>query len=535
MNNLIDLNSIDAAPAKVSPANNDWIQLNDLKNGNYSFGFWNIKIKNYANGQQVLEFNGICKTNTFDILQSYGFCKRYREDGTFLLIRDIDNTLTKQTPSQIKDFVITLVDGLPEDIDICGFKIRSIKLKEEFLREHRVLFSDDALSPLRNHTKKLLNDTSDTMFFPFKNGVAKVTKKGVAVVPYSDLKDVCIWENHIIKRDFVITDRASMFEDFIRNISNNDDSRINAVKAAIGYLLHRYYSSTCTKAVILYDERLTDSDSAHGGSGKGILAKAIAQLRELVTINGKRFDPTERFNLQNVTESTEAILLDDVLPNFDFEFFNSILTDGYEFEQKNKTTIRIPFEDSPKLIISSNQIIRTKKGETASRRQFIIEVNDYYSAKLATTQTPIIDEHGCEFFRGWNDGQWCEFDNFMLNCCGLFLNNGLPVNINKNVEQNRLLQTTCQEFMQWMDEQKFSTNTEYSFSEYFTDFKLTAFGEVSLFGTKTFNNWMKLHAETKGFNYKSFRYNKITYFRIEDLNSKENENTSIKQIDILPF
>ena len=179
--------------------------------------------------------------------------------------------------------------------------------------------------------------------------------------------------------------------------------------------------------------------------------------------------------------------------------------------------------------------MKNKKGETATRRQFIIEVNDFYSAMLATTQTPIIDVHGCEFFRGWNDGQWCEFDNFMLNCCGLYLECGLPINENKNVQQNRLLQTTCPDFIQWMDEQKFSVNTEYSFSEYFTDFKLVVFGEVSLFGTKTFSNWLKLYAETHKYSFKTFRYNKITYFKFGDFNSKGDADAANNTQDEMPF
>ena len=512
MSELIDLNKITMEKPEVKDF--DWLQLHDLKNGNYSFGFWNVSIQTYTNGQQVLKYGGVCKTNTFEILENNGFCKRYREDGSFLLIREIDNILTKVTPAQIKDFVLDMLDSLPEELEICGFKLQKKNFVEVFLREHCSLFSENnSLSPLRNHTKKLLNDTPTTMYFPFKNGVAKVTKESVELLPYSDLKNLCIWENHIIQRDFSITKDKSMFEDFVYNVSSNDPIKIHAIKTAIGYLLHRYYTSTCTKAVVLYDEKITDRDSAHGGTGKGIVASSISQLREVAIINGKRFDTKERFALQKVSESTEVVFLDDILPEFDFEYFNSILTDGWEFEQKNKTTIRIPFEDSPKLIISANQIMKTKKGETATRRQFIIEISDFYSNMLSSTQTPIVDVHGCEFFRGWNDNQWCAFDNFMLNSCRIFLESGLPINEPKNVAYNRLLQATNEEFLSWMTEKDFQRNTNYPFSEFFEEFKSLTFGDHSLFSTKTFSNWLKLYAETGGNTYKSLRYNKIVYFQ----------------------
>ncbi|MDO9152308.1 MAG: hypothetical protein Q7U47_01105 [Paludibacter sp.] len=513
MSSLIDLNSVAPIQTPAQEQNFDWLKLHDLKNGNYSFGFWNVSIQTHTGGQQSLKFGGVCKTNTFEILENFGFCKRYREDGSFLLIRNIDNILTKVAPVEIKDFALDMINGLPEEVEICGFKIKKNNLVEVFLREHNILFGENSLSPLKNHTKKLLADTPTTMFFPYKNGVAKVTKQGLELIPYSNLRNLCIWENHIIKRHFSITDVKSMFENFIQNVSSQDPSRIHAIKTAIGYLLHRYYTSTCTKAVVFYDEAVTDNDTAHGGTGKGIVANAISQLRETAVINGKRFDTRERFALQKVNESTEVVFLDDILPDFDFEYFNSILTDGWEVEHKNKTTIRIPFEDSPKLIISSNHIMKTKKGETASRRQFIIEISDFYSTMLTTTQTPIVDVHGCEFFRGWDAQQWNEFDNFMLTSCSLFLKKGLPVNETKNVVYNRLLQATSNDFCEWVESKNFLSETYYHSGQFYMEFKNIAVGENGLFSQNKFTAFLKLYAETNGRTYKSERYNAVAHFR----------------------
>jgi hypothetical protein len=515
MKELIDLNTITETRNQSQIQNSDWLQLQDLKQANYSYGFWNLQIKSYNNGQQVIELKGVCKTNIFSILENYGFFKIYREDGSFILIRDVNNILKKVAPAQIKDFALEMVYGMPEEVEISGFKIQKEKFVEVFLREHHVLFGENTLSPLKTHTKKLLSDSKNEMFFPFQNGVAKVTKKGFSLIPYSGLKDLCIWGNHIIKSELNVTNEKSMFEDFINNIAAHDPDRIHSVKAAIGYLLHRYYSSTCTKAVVLYDQKITDRESAHGGTGKGVLVNALAHCRETVFINGKRFDTKERFALQKVNESSQIVFLDDILPDFDFEYFNSILTDGWEVEQKNKTTLRIPFEDSPKLVISSNQIMRTKKGETAERRQFIIEVSDFYSQKLADTQTPLIDVHGVEFFRGWDEDEWSRFYCFMLSCCSFYLQNKLPINKTENVANNRFLQETSQDFIDWLKEKDFLLNTDYPFNENFVEFKSLAFGEQSLFGMGTFSRWLKLFSERSGFHYKSVRYNKITYFKFE--------------------
>ncbi len=495
----------------------EWMTLTDLKNGRYSFGFWNVIIKNSANGQQYLQHDGICKTNTFEILQQAGYCKRYRKDGSFLLIRVIDNILERVTPAQIKDYSLEMIDTLPDEVEVCGFKLQKKILKEKFLNEHAKLFMHESLTPLKNHTAKMMTDSKTTMFFPFRNGIAKVTTKKIELVDYSELKDVCIWKEHIIQRDFQLIDSRSMFEDFIENVSSLDEGRIFAMRVAMGYIMHRFYTPVSTKAIILYDEKIADRDSAFGRSGKGIFSQAIEQLRELTPINGKAFDPKNRFALQRVTESTEVVFLDDILSDFDFEYFNSILTDGWEFEHKNKTTIRIPVDESPKLVISANQIMKTKKGETASGRQFILEFSDFYSSMLATTQTPIVDVHGCEFFREWDDQQWQSFDNYMLESCRIYLEKGLPVNKTKNVAYNRLLQATSPDFVEWIDEKKFQTDEHYLFGRHYQEFKDLASGEQSTFGSKTFGNWLKLTAESLQLEYKTFRFNDLTYFKFQQI------------------
>jgi hypothetical protein len=494
--------------------NCEWFKTTITGAGTFSAGFWNFSIKLKAD-MTILIYEGVCRTNIFEILEMYGFCKIYRHDGSYIFVREIDNILRLVTSAQIKDFCIDLINDLPNEISVEDFKIQSIKLKEIFLREQHILFGEKVLSPLRTHTKEMLRDNEFEMYFPYLNGVVKVTKQNIEIVPYSSLKDVCIWENHIIQRAFNFSTTRSMFDDFLSNIMGNNTDRIHSVKCAIGYLLHRYYSAKCTKAVVLYDEQMADANSAHGGTGKGMVANAISKLRETATINGKRFDTTERFALQNVCESTQIVFLDDILPTLDFEYFNSILTDGWEFEQKNKTTIRIPFENSPKLLVSSNQIMRTKKGETASRRQFIVEVAPFYSMMLERTQTPVVDVHGCEFFGGWNTEQWNEFDTLMLQCAQMYLVNGLPVNEVINVKNNRLLQQTSNEFIEWLDDKDFHTKKLYNSTENYNEFKNLYVGEYGKFSQNQFVKWLKLYADTYKLEYKTTRYNNATHFSFE--------------------
>ena len=509
MNKLIDLNNIDNQTYKITE---DWLEIKDLGSNSYHFGFWCVKLCSSANGQEYLKYEGVSKIGLLSVLEHYGYYKRYRSNNTHIFVHSNKNILKLVTPTQMKDFALDLIKSLPEKVDVLGFKIQSEKLKEIFLREHNVLFGENALSPLQTHKANFLSDDKDTMYFPFKNTVVKVTASGTKLIEYEHLEKLCIWEDHIIKRTFTLASTKTMFEDYISNISNANPKRINAFRVAIGYCLHRHYSPVSTKAILLYDEQQTDANSAHGGTGKGLFVDSLSKLRERETIDGKKFDGNDKFALQRISESTEIVFFDDVRHDFEFERFNSILTNGWEIEAKNQKTFRIALENSPKMVIASNSIIQTKDGNTAERRQFILEFSDFYSKLKNETQKPVIDTHGCIFFDEWDDNEWLAFDNYMIKSCQTYIKDGLPINETINVRFNRLLQATSGDFVDWMVQKDFHTEVLYPFMSNFWDFRGLYYGESSNFSSKSFGSWVKLYAKTNGFEYKTKRISDVTNF-----------------------
>ena len=518
MNKLIDLNTAIQEVTQTT-IQKDWLEVVAVGSGSYRFGFWNIRIKQIANGNDVLNYDGVSKTGLFSILEAAGFAKRYRPDGSYILLREKDNILSMATPAQIKDFCIGLVNSLPETLQVHGFAVTSEKLKEIFFNQHHVLFGENVLSPLRNNNSEMLTDTAKEIYFPYQNVVAKVSAEGVEVVQYADLANLCIWENHIIKRNFVLVASEPMFADFVTNVCGNELDRIRAMRCALGYAMHRYYSGSNTKAVILYDEQVTDADSANGGTGKSLLAIALSKMRETETVDGKKFDSSERFSLQRVTEATEIVFFDDIKPDFEFERFNSILTNGWETEAKNQKSLRIEVEKSPKMIIASNSIMRCKDGNTATRRQYILEFSNFYSKMIDTVPKPIQHVHGCEFFNEWSAKEWNAFDNWMISSCIDYLSNGLPIQKTKNVEYNRLLQETSQDFVNWVTEKDFDIFNDYHFNQNFIEFKSLFYGDNSQWSSATFGKWLKMYAKTGGHSYETHRFNAVTYFKFKKLTS----------------
>ena len=131
--------------------------------------------------------------------------------------------------------------------------------------------------------------------------------------------------------------------------------------------------------LIFNDEMI--SDVPNGGSGKGLIHKAISHIKRLSTINGKGFDPTKSFAYQTVSTDTQVLLFDDIDKNFKFENLFSVITEGLIIEKKGKDAIKIPFAESPKISITTNYTVQGE-GSSHNRRVFEVEMSAYFNDKL---------------------------------------------------------------------------------------------------------------------------------------------------------
>lgn len=473
-----------------------------------------IRSKSYSS----YSYSGVYKNGLYDFLHSLGYFKKYRADRSYNLIHDYQNIIDQIEISQLRDIVTAHVRSINEKIsfDYKGetIEVEPAKLRETYLKTSHLIFNEAALGHLQNHEKPILRDTKDAMYFAFTNCVAKVTVNGITTLSYPELNDVCIWREHIINRSFELSEdfETAHFARFIYNVSNGQDDRIRAIRSAIGYLLHNYTLQSKGQAVIAYDEEITDSAKPEGGTGKGILAKALRQLRKAVTIDGKRFDKDDRFCFQSVNDTTQLVYFEDVKPDFDFMRLNSVLTEGWQIEVKNKPTFRIEAADSPKTLITSNSILKGE-GTTIERRQFIIELSPFYSKLARQKLEPILHTHGCMFFDqdDWDQQEWNKFYSFMLYCGGFYLQNGFQYYELRSVAGNKVRQNTSEEFSEWAEEQSFVPNVAYNMTERFQEFKNQFYGDDAWFTQRKFNSWVKIYAISKKYALKSRRSNSINY------------------------
>lgn len=213
------------------------------------------------------------------------------------------------------------------------------------------------------------------------------------------------------------------------------------MESTIGYLLHGWKNLSYCPATILNDEVI--SDNPEGGTGKGLFMTGIGHMKKLVVIDGKSFNFEKSFAYQLVSADTQILCFDDVKKHFDFERLFSVVTEGLTLEKKNKDAIKIPFSKSPKVAITTNYAIKGK-GSSFERRKWELELSQFYTKEF----TPLV-EFGKLMFGEWDDNDWCQFDNYMIQCLQLYLDKGLLKSDFVNLKARRFSAETSHEFIEW--------------------------------------------------------------------------------------
>jgi len=364
-------------------------------------------------------------------LEEAGFYK-YNPEGSknYVFVRVTNNLIDHASEKEIKDFVLNYLLEV-NDVDVYNYFAENTKyFREEFLT---LLSSVDVV---------FMEDTKDVSYLYYENCAVKVTPSKVLIVDYIDLGGF-VWNDHVIPRKFAFCDyQASDYRKFIYNICGADETRVLSMESTVGYLMHGYKNLSYCPAVILNDELI--SENPEGGTGKGIFVSALQHMKKLVVIDGKAFQFEKSFAYQLVSADTQLLCFDDVRKNFDFERLFSVITEGLTLEKKNKDAIKIPFNKSPKVAITTNYAIKGK-GNSFERRKWELELSQYYSSGY----TPY-DEFGKLLFGDWDKSEWCMFDNFMIYCLQLYMNKGLIKSSFVNLKVRQLSAETVHEFIEWI-------------------------------------------------------------------------------------
>lgn len=390
--------------------------------------------------------------------------------------------------------------------------IRSFKddaLFEYFASVVRNVFSDEILEVIDERKVEFVKDRADEVNFYFENKVVTLTKDEVKFSDYDDLNGY-IWKSQILSREYnamasvqeLERGNESDFARFLFNVSGQDPKRYASMMSVIGFLLHNFKSRSKCPAIILNDE--TISDNPEGGTGKGIFIRSLQYFKSTESVDGKMFKFDRSFLYQRVNLDTQVLAFEDVQQGFDFERLFSVITDGIEVEKKGKDSFYIPFEQSPKIIVTTNYAVRGT-GNSHNRRKLELEFAQHYTK----TNTPQ-DEFGRLLFDDWTDEDWDKFDRFMIGCAQVYLSQGLIEAQHVNLEYKKLVASTSQEFIEWMDSRELYG--QINRPQFYKDF-IDEYEHMKKYcSSQKFTMWIRLYCLNKGLSFNINSSNGIKYY-----------------------
>jgi len=467
------------------------------------------------------------------LLRRLGFRKMDSGEG-FIIVRIVENVIEQYQVHQLRGFIVRYFHNL-EDSMFDTFEELKPLLIEKLHRTLGTLTTEEKMSLLFDLDGKeeitLVSDTKDEAFFFYRNGWVCVTRDAVTIRPYKELPG-CIWKDQILQRDFQKMpwkewEKGQYFE-FANNVSDNypkpknpeernNPERFAAFMTITGYCLHKFFD-TKLKMPIFLDARMTEEPD--GRSGKSLHCKALRQLmnanpdngKQCVVIDGKGFDPDNRFRYEDLHLSTRLFVIDDVRKGLPIDLFFNAIVDGVIRERKGE---RDKLKVWCKVILTLNYTISIRGG-SARDRVVEFEFADFYSVN----KTPEM-VHGCWFFRDWDAAEWCRFDNFMLQCVSDYLRAGIIMPDTINLEARKLRDETNQEFIDWMEDLDIQHEKDYEKRELFEQWgKLDDHNKPTRSGfgwmkQATFTKWLKDFAsyrpEIAGF--REFRSSGKDYIR----------------------
>ena len=493
------------------PDDSDNHKVIELRDGEVALDLWTFERDTKT---RLWSINGVYRTGIFDLLQRNGFGKRYRSDKeTIFLIRG-SSIIELATDTLMRDHVRGYIEGNSGSLTVDYLSATYEGRLEIFNRQQHLTINTKCLEGLATHDRPFLRDTLTTSYIPYQNGIVQVTAQNVELLTYSVLEEHCIWKGQVLDRPFKIgiSGENCHFARFLGNVSNNEPDRLRAMRSAIGYLIHHYGNPAEGQAIICYDEEVTDARKPEGGTGKGLFANGIRQIRPIAVIDGKKFDPNDRFCFQQVNQDTAVVWIDDPTVNhprperrFSLERFFSLMTEGWAVEKKHQHAFRIPAKEGPKLLISSN-VVMPNDGSSNVRRQFIIEFGNYYKKQIQRgNEKPIQTEHKCIFFSDdWSIHEWQSFDNYMIGCVQDYLREGLQPYALLSADQNRLRQVAGEEFHEWVttyDKTGLLADIEYNRDNLWRDYKVFAGLTDNVPLTRGFTNHISQYAKIKGWKF----------------------------------
>ncbi|MGL2963596.1 hypothetical protein ACSVH2_07225 [Flavobacterium sp. RSB2_4_14] len=334
-----------------------------------------------------------------------------------------------------------VIDFFNHKTDIVSFlesNINECKHETELVREtiarecNSLIYQSYTLIPPTE--LKYYSDTKNSFGLPFKNGffyfdddTFKIKRK-----EYSEVNG--FFSPHKIQtREFEYTKEIGMFQEFLTRavlnadndtiVNENDDTKFRTLLEfgkMIGYLCHSHKSQINNPCIILTDENAND-ENRNGRRGKTLIYKAINEVTTTMLKGGNEFDAGYTHVFADLQRKHKVYAIDDVPAGFKYDDLYTNILGAINCQRKGLTAELIPFEETPKFMITSNWVVRYDEKNASTNKRFLeYKFTNYYNQHHSPK-----DDFNCEFFTDWDVKEWNRFYSFIFNCVSIYLQFGI--------------------------------------------------------------------------------------------------------------
>lgn len=219
------------------------------------------------------------------------------------------------------------------------------------------------------------------------------------------------------------------FKDFVENLAREEDGEVDEkalarLELAIGYLCHRHHKQSNRRYVVVVD-KFSDglANASNGGSGKSLLVNTLGNLMNLCELDGRTFKKgkDDMAAFAPVTPATEICHIDDAAKGFPAEILFTRTTGNFHIRRLYKSPFSIDKKKAPKIVVTSNFPLENN-GHSYTRREFIVEVSNYYRLKSEFCQETPYHLHGYkDFGTDWDETDWSAFYQYVFSCIGKYI------------------------------------------------------------------------------------------------------------------
>lgn len=408
-----------------------------------------------------------------DILVNAGFKlisdKKDSETKTLIRVNKKTRIVKTYPVDMLKKYMLNYTDKLDlSETDYDKQEVRALLVRS--MRRNMISEILDFLPATTYEETPFLRDTADTCYFLYKNGVVKVTKEARRLIRYDELpENSLIWESQIKQKEvqiYHIQDERDLEKDItwiylkrICGIEKEHDGKtleqlrdavpdyaekLHSFMTAAGFLLSNYKDRTQSYAVVLAEDTKTSDEG--GGTGKGIFMQMISHMRNYVEVPMREITKNERFPWEEAGPDTEVLCFDDLPKYYNFEQLYNVISQGLQVRRKGKSAVSVPFENSPKIAITTNYTL-DKQSDSSKRRMRWMLLDRYFNASYTPEQ-----EFKRRLFDDYTDEEWNYFYNTMFHLVQTFLRAGGKVIQAKesiNMKEKTVRLRTSDLFYEW--------------------------------------------------------------------------------------